>query len=112
MIHRAVDDIDDLYAAADLVVFPSAWEGFGNPPIEASIRGRPVAVGRYPVLDELTTLGFDWLPVSGPDRVARFLERPDPAVLANNRTLACRYFSRDEMRTRLRRVVDDAGWSP
>jgi glycosyltransferase involved in cell wall biosynthesis len=112
VIHRPVDSIDDLYAAADLVAFPSVWEGFGNPPVEASIRERPVVVGRYPVLDELVELGFRWLGVDDAERVEAFVRAPDPQVLADNRAVAIRWFSRDRMAARLHTLLDDTGWTP
>lgn len=39
----------DAYAAADLVCYPSRYEGFGNALLEAFWHRRPVLVNRYPV---------------------------------------------------------------
>jgi glycosyltransferase involved in cell wall biosynthesis len=41
------------YAAADVAVFLSEYEGFGLPVLEAMVRGVPVVVSRRPALDEL-----------------------------------------------------------
>ncbi len=39
----------DIYPQADLVTYPSSWEGFGNALLEAVSFGRPVLVNAYPV---------------------------------------------------------------
>src|SRR6266545_613299 len=39
----------DAYAAADLVCYPSRYEGFGNALLEALYHRRPLLVNRYPV---------------------------------------------------------------
>jgi glycosyltransferase involved in cell wall biosynthesis len=102
----------DIYAAPDAVVFPSTWEGFGNPPIEASLARRPVAVGPYPVGRELRELGFTWFDAHDHDTFRRFLADPDLAALARNRALAVEHFSLDRMRRCLRALLDEAGWLP
>ncbi len=43
-------DVHDAYAASDLVVVPSTWEGFGNPVLESVTHRRPLAAYPYPVL--------------------------------------------------------------
>lgn len=45
----APTDLADVYAAADLVCFPSLYEGFGNALLEGFYFRRPVFVNRYPV---------------------------------------------------------------
>ncbi len=47
------DEIADLYAAADLFVFPSTWETFGFAAVEAGMAGLPLVVADLPVLREV-----------------------------------------------------------
>jgi glycosyltransferase involved in cell wall biosynthesis len=47
------DDLEGLYRAAACVVFPSLYEGFGLPVLEAMARGVPVACARRSSLPEV-----------------------------------------------------------
>jgi glycosyltransferase involved in cell wall biosynthesis len=104
--------MSDVYAAADAIAFPSTWEGFGNPPIEAALYRRPAAVGHYPVADELRAVGFEWFDPNDSDELDRFLRAPDEALLDRNQHLAIEHFSSDRMAAELRALLDDAGWLP
>jgi len=49
----ATGDLPRLFAAADVLVLPSLYEGFGLPPLEAMASGTPVAVSRITSLPEV-----------------------------------------------------------
>jgi glycosyltransferase involved in cell wall biosynthesis len=112
-VHRRVPaglTMDDAYAACDAVVFPSTWEGFGAPLIEASLHRRPLAVGDYPVARELAAFGFRWFPSDDPGPLRAFLDRPDVALLERNHAIARRHFSLDALAAQLVALLTDAGW--
>jgi glycosyltransferase involved in cell wall biosynthesis len=67
------------YAAADLVVYPSTWEGFGNPVVESIAHRRACVAYPYPVLAELVAAGIRVFSTQQPDAVAKFLAE-QPAV--------------------------------
>jgi glycosyltransferase involved in cell wall biosynthesis len=94
-----IDDaeLEGLYATAACVVFPSLYEGFGLPVLEAMARGVPVACSGRGSLDEVAgdaALRFD--PESEPS-IASAIERllGDPAEAARlgaaGRARAARY---------------------
>ena len=112
VIHRPVARTPDIYAAADLVVFPSTWEGFGNPPVEAAIWRRPCIVGSYPVADELAEFGFRWFSPDRLDEVQAFLDCPDSDLLDQNQAIAQQHFSLERVRSDLVALLDGAGWLP
>jgi len=58
--------LTDAYLAADLISYPSLYEGFGNALLEAVFYGKPVLVNRYPVYDaDIRPLGFRFVEVNG-----------------------------------------------
>jgi mannosylglucosylglycerate synthase len=105
-----LDRVADAYAAADLVVLPSSWEGFGNPVVEAMLAERPVVAGHYPALDELRRLGLRPLPLDDPDRVAGFVRAPDLELLAHNRATAAEELALDRLPSRLGDAFVQIGW--
>jgi len=56
----------DAYLNADLVTFPSLYEGFGNALLEAAYYKRLTVVNRYPVYNaDIKPLGFDFIELDG-----------------------------------------------
>lgn len=103
MLRGLPDDtgVADAYAAADAVVLPSTWEGFGMPLIESALLGRPLAVGDFPVAREVAQLGFRWFPVHDPGPLAAWLTEPESGLLRHNQELARRHFGPEALRARL-----------
>jgi len=105
-----VTAVADAYAACDLVVLASTWEGFGNPALESATHRRPLAIGPYPVGAELEAFGFRWSALGDPVGVARVLDTACPALLEHNASVARRHFSLADLPARLGRVFEAAGW--
>lgn len=101
----------DAYAAADVVVFPSTVEGFGNPVIESIVARRPLVVGHYPVLDEILAHGFEVFGLDEPESMAKWLADPDPAVLDRNLARARVHYALSDLPARIDRALREHGWT-
>ena len=109
--------LGDAYVAADLITYPSLYEGFGNTLIEAVFHGRPVVVNRYPVyVADIAPLGMDLIEIDGAitdetvAQVRAMLGNPSRRrrVARRNFEIAQRHLSYKLLRRRLRRLLDRA----
>ena len=106
VLHRPVEHMRDAYASCDAVLFPSRWEGFGQPLLEAAVHRRPIAVGRFAVAEELRRFGFRWFPTDEPETLRSFLEAPDDTVHERNAAIVREHFSLDRLRADLARLLE------
>lgn len=100
----------DMYAAADVVVLPSTWEGWGLPVVEAAAAGRLVVAGPYPVLAEIRAFGVTVLDPGEVTKVAALLNNPASAcpLLERNRRAVSTHFDLRELPAVLRDLATDA----
>jgi len=100
------DDIADLYAAADLFVFPSTWETFGLAAVEAAMLGMPMVAADLAVLREvLRGDGTEPVAFVAPHDVegwisaigAALASPPAPRTVAAFARTMCRKYSRQRM---------------
>lgn len=79
----SAERLDALYRSAAAMVFPSEYEGFGNPVLEAMTRGCPVITSDAAALPEVSGLAGISFPTGNPlalaDAVARLLDDPELA---------------------------------
>ncbi len=64
------DELERLYAESTALVFPTRFEGFGLPPLEAMARGCPVIVSDLPVLREVAGDAALYVDPHDPDAIA------------------------------------------
>jgi glycosyltransferase involved in cell wall biosynthesis len=109
---RQVYTLADVYPAADMVTYPSAFEGFGNAFLEAIYYRRPILVNNYSTYEvDIRPRGFRVVWFDGFINEAtmtlarRLLDQPDLAAAwaERNYQLAARHFSF----TILQRHLDD-----
>jgi glycosyltransferase involved in cell wall biosynthesis len=63
---RPAHSLHDAYLAADLITYPSLYEGYGNALVEALFYGVPALVNRYPVyVADIAPLGLRFIEIEG-----------------------------------------------
>jgi glycosyltransferase involved in cell wall biosynthesis len=106
--------LNEAYLAADLISYPSLYEGFGNALVEAMFYGKPVVVNRYPVFDaDIRSLGVQFIEIEGAitDDTVREVQdvlsnpRRRAALARHNFKIAKRHLSYALLRRRVRKLL-------
>jgi len=104
----------DIYPHADLVTYPSSYEGFGNAFLEAIYYSKPIVVNEYVIYTlDIEPKGFDVITLDG--YVNEEALRKTREILTNsekrekmvrrNYKLAKRYFSLSVLRRKLKNLI-------
>ncbi|MBN1590569.1 MAG: glycosyltransferase family 4 protein [Pirellulales bacterium] len=106
--------LGEVYAAADLITYPSLYEGFGNALLEAFYYRKPVVVNRYSIfISDIEPKGFKVITMDGfltrgvLDQVRRAItdEPYRQEMVDYNYELGKAFFSYSVLRRKLRSLV-------
>ncbi len=104
----------DAYPHADLVTYPSTYEGFGNALLEAVYFKRPVVVNRYPVYNaDIQPCGFEFIELDGfvdeqsIAKARQMIKDPDSwsAIVRKNYEIGQEYFSLEVLEEKLKDLI-------
>lgn len=113
---RKIYTLSDIYPHADLVTYPSNFEGFGNAFLEAIYFRKPIVVNTYSIyMMDIQPKGFDVIEIDGYVteeavlKTRQILENPEmcKAMVEKNYEIARRCFSYSVLRQKLRPLIFD-----
>lgn len=104
----------DAYPHADLITYPSLYEGFGNALLETIYFKKLTVVNRYPVFNaDIKPLGFEFIELDGfvdnkaVARTKELLNAPDQVekMVENNHAIAREHFSFEVLEKKLNEII-------
>jgi glycosyltransferase involved in cell wall biosynthesis len=113
---RKIYTLEDIYPHADLVTYPSNFEGFGNAFLEAVYFSKPIVVNNYSIFStDIKPKGFDVIEIDGylsnkaVDKTRRILSNPDrrKEMVDHNYRLANKHFSYQVLQKKLKILIAD-----
>lgn len=111
---RKIYTLDDIYPHADLVTYPSTFEGFGNAFLEAVYFKRPIVVNKYSIYaKDIEPKGFKVVEIDGyvtdqaVEKARQLLTDPELCrqTVEHNYTVGRRFFSYRVLSKRLRGFI-------
>jgi len=114
---RKIYTLEDIYPHADLVTYPSNFEGFGNAFLEAIYFRKPIVVNTYSIYTmDIQPKGFDVIEIDGyvtEEAVLKAREvlgssKRREEMVANNYEIAKRCYSYRTLRQKLRPLIHDS----
>jgi mannosylglucosylglycerate synthase len=119
---KKIYTLEDIYPHADLVTYPSNFEGFGNAFLEAVYFRKPIVVNNYSIYSfDIQPKGFDVIEIDGfvtegaVDFTREVLENTErrEKMVENNYEIGKRFFSYRVLYQKLKNIVSDSiGCSP
>ena len=113
---KMVYSLWDVYPFADLITYPSLFEGFGNAFLEAVYFKKPIVVNNYTIYEtDIRTKGFrviffeDFITDDTVRQTLAVLDNPDLCGenCEHNYRLALKYFSYTTLRNKLQGLLND-----
>jgi glycosyltransferase involved in cell wall biosynthesis len=118
---RKIYTLEDIYPYADLVTYPSTFEGFGNAFLETIYFRKPIVVNAYSIYTkDIKPKGFSVIEIDGyvtsqaVEKAGQILDNPDlcQAMVDHNYELGEKFFSYAVLHQGLRNFMREHNWLP